>query len=99
MESAHQSPSGKLPAGTEDEISWKIVEEMSAKRAKLLKPIFDSQRAQRALVHSDGSENLSQFRRDSGAGNPVQPASPNMIVKIVATRAGIVAIEEATYRG
>src|SRR5208337_1136320 len=31
------------PQATEDEISWKIVEEMSANAAKLLKPIFDSQ--------------------------------------------------------
>ena len=32
-----------IPQATEDEIAWKIVEEMSANAARLLKPIFDEQ--------------------------------------------------------
>src|ERR1039458_709022 len=33
----------EMPTATEDQIGWKIVEEMSVKGAGLLKPIFDAQ--------------------------------------------------------
>src|SRR5215467_3894521 len=34
----------KFPTATEEEISWTLIEEISATRAGLLKPIFDAQR-------------------------------------------------------
>src|ERR1017187_190971 len=34
---------GEMPTATEDQIGWKIVEEMSVKGAGLLKPVFDAQ--------------------------------------------------------
>ena len=33
-----------MPVATEDEISWRLVEEISIKGAELLKPIFDKQK-------------------------------------------------------
>jgi transaldolase len=76
------------------------VEEISATRAKLLKPIFDQ--------HSGKNGRLSiqtdpRIYRNSAA--VVEQAlrfdalAPNMIVKIAVTRAGIAAIEETTYQG
>jgi transaldolase len=35
----------EFPAATEEEIGWKLVEEISAKRAELLRPAFESTRA------------------------------------------------------
>ncbi len=77
-----------------------VVEEMSANAAKLLKPIFDREKGRngRLSIQTDprnyrnSNAMLTQAIRFSRL-------APNMIVKIAATCAGIVAIEEATYRG
>jgi transaldolase len=89
-----------MPAATEHEIAWKVVEEMSIRGAELLKPVFDAHggRNGRLSVQTD-----PRFYRDPDAivRQAVHFASlaPNIIVKIPVTRAGIAAIEEATYRG
>jgi transaldolase len=95
-----QALAESMPQATEDQIAWKVVEEMSANAARLLKPIFDREggRNGRLSIQTDprtyrnSDAILTQAIRFS-------QLAPNMIVKIAATRAGIVAIEEATYRG
>jgi transaldolase len=88
------------PKATEDEIAWQLVREISAKSAALLKPIFDAQRGRngRLSIQTD-----PRLYRDTDAivrqADEFSKLAPNMIVKIPATRAGIPAIEEATYRG
>ena len=88
------------PQATEDDIAWMVVEEMSANAAKLLMPVFEKEHGRngRLSIQTDprnyrnSDAMLTQAIRFS-------TLAPNMIVKIAATRAGIVAIEEATYRG
>jgi transaldolase len=88
------------PRATEEQIAWQLVREISAKSAALLKPIFDAQRGRngRLSIQTD-----PRFYRDSEAivrqAVEFNQIAPNMIVKIPVTRAGIPAIEEATYRG
>ena len=88
------------PSATEGEISWQIVREVSIKAASLLKPIFDAQRGRngRLSIQTD-----PRYYRDPKAivsqAEQFSRLAPNMIVKIPVTRAGITAIEEATYRG
>ena len=90
----------EFPTATEDEIAWKVVREISVRAAALLKPVFDSQGGKngRLSIQTD-----PRLYRD--AKSIVEQAvefsalAPNMIVKIPVTRAGIPAIEEATYRG
>jgi transaldolase len=88
------------PKATEDEIAWQVVREMSANSAALLKPIFDAQRGRngRLSIQTD-----PRLYRDNEAivrqAEEFNKLAPNMIVKIPATAAGILAIEEATYRG
>jgi transaldolase len=90
----------ELPGATEDQIGWKLVEEMSARAAKLLEPAFAAHagRNGRLSIQTD-----PRYFRDAGAivknAMAFSVLAPNMIVKIPATRAGIAAIEEATYRG
>ena len=85
---------------TEDEIGWQLVREVSMKGAALLKPIFDSQggRNGRLSIQTD-----PRLYRNSAAiveqAEEFNRLASNMIVKIPVTRAGIPAIEEATYRG
>jgi transaldolase len=90
----------QFPTASEDEIGWKLVEEISAKRSELLRPAFEKHNGRngRLSIQTDPhfyrnpAALLEQAQRFDGL-------APNMIVKIPATRAGIVAIEEVTYRG
>jgi len=88
------------PIATEEEVAWQLVREVSAKAAGLLKPIFDQHRGKngRLSIQTD-----PRFFRYTNAivtqAEEFSRLAPNMIVKIPVTRAGIPAIEEATYRG
>jgi transaldolase len=90
----------EMPTATEDQIAWKLVEEMSVKAAALLEPIFHEQagRNGRLSVQTD-----PRFYRNADAmveqGQRFFALAPNIIVKIPVTAAGVVAIEEVTYRG
>ncbi len=90
----------ELPAATEDQIGWKLVEEMSVRAAKLLEPAFAEHagRNGRLSIQTD-----PRLYRDASAivehAMRFSTLAPNVIVKIPATSAGIVAIEEATHRG
>jgi transaldolase len=88
------------PQATEDEIAWKVVEEISAGAARLLLPVFEREKGRngRLSIQTD-----PRNYRNSGAmllqALHFSRLAPNMIVKIAATHAGMAAIEEATYRG
>ena len=88
------------PTATEEEIAWQLVRDISVRGAELLKPIFDVEggRNGRLSIQTD-----PRLFRDSRAiveqAVEFSALAPNMIVKIPVTRAGIPAIEEATYRG
>jgi transaldolase len=87
-------------AATEDEIAWQVVREISVKCAALLKPTFDAQRGRNGRLSIQTDPRL--FRDTEAIVRQAEEFSklaPNMIVKIPVTRAGIPAIEEATYRG
>lgn len=89
-----------MQRATEDEIAWKIVEEMSANAAQLLMPIFEREKGRngRLSIQTDprNYRNSEAMLKQALYFNQL---APNMIVKIAATRAGIPAIEEAIYRG
>ena len=90
----------EMPTATEDEISWRIVEEISANAARLLKPIFEREKGRngRLSIQTD-PRNYRNTEAMLAQAIHFSRLAPNMIVKIAATRAGIPAIEEATYRG
>jgi transaldolase len=90
----------EFPTATEEEIGWKLVEEISAKRAELLRPAFEKYRGRngRLSIQTD-----PHYYRNPAAlleqALRFDALAPNMIVKIPATSAGIAAIEETTYHG
>jgi transaldolase len=90
----------EMPTATEDQIGWQIVREISVKAAGLLEPIFEQQKGRngRLSIQTD-----PRLYRDTKAivdqTIEFSQLAPNIIVKIPVTRAGIPAIEEATYRG
>ncbi|HST11621.1 MAG TPA: transaldolase family protein [Terriglobales bacterium] len=89
-----------VPPASEGQISWQLVRDISTRAAALLKPVFDAHRGRngRLSIQTD-----PRFYRDAQAivaqAEEFSRLAPNMIVKIPVTRAGIPAIEEATYRG
>src|SRR5215469_5372008 len=88
------------PLATEDEIAWQLVREVSIKGAALLRPMFDAQGGRNGRLSIQTDPRL--FRSTDAIVDQAVEFSrlaPNMIVKIPVTRAGIPAIEEATYRG
>jgi transaldolase len=90
----------EMPTATEDQIAWKLVEELSVRAAKLLEPIFEEQGGRNGRLSIQTDPRL--FRNTAAIVEQAMAFSrlaPNMIVKIPVTRAGIPAIEEATYRG
>jgi transaldolase len=89
-----------MPVATEEPIAWKVVEEISIKGAKLLEPVFRDYRGINGRLSVQTDPLLS---RDCRAilvqASHFNTLAPNMIVKIPVTKAGIPAIEEATYQG
>ena len=89
-----------FPAATEDEIGWKVVQEMSVTAASLLRPIYDAQKGKNGRLSIQTDPRLF---RDASAivtqAEQFNALAPNMIVKIPATLAGVSAIEETTFRG
>jgi transaldolase len=91
---------GRHPAWSERELAWGIVEAMSVEGARLLEPAFEASggRKGRLSVQTDPT-----LWRD--ADRMVEQAvgfdrfAPNVIVKFPATRAGLRAMEEASFRG
>jgi transaldolase len=90
----------ELPTATEGAIAWKLVQELSVRAARLLEPIFEAERGRngRLSIQTDPRffRNRDAIVEQALAFNRL---GPNMIVKIPVTRAGIPAIEEATYQG
>jgi transaldolase len=90
----------ELPTATEEQIAWQMVREISVRAASLLEPIFQAQGGKNGRLSIQTDPRLF---RDTRAiveqALEFSRLAPNMIVKIPVTRAGIPAIEEATYRG
>src|SRR5690349_6633996 len=82
----------EMPCATEDQIAWRIVEEICIKGAELLHPIFEQHRGRngRLSIQTDHrfyrvtQTILQQVLRFNAL-------APNMIVKIPVTKAGIAA--------
>lgn len=88
------------PQATDEQVAWKLVEEMSQKAAALLMPIFEREQGKFGRL---SIQTNPKFYRNANAiveqAEHFSQLAPNMVVKIPVTNAGIDAIEEATYRG
>ena len=88
------------PTWGESEIGWQAVKDLSVEAAALLKPIFDEHKGRngRLSVQTD-----PRFHRDAKAladqAVEFDRLAENIVVKIPATKVGLEAIEDATYRG
>jgi transaldolase len=88
------------PTATENQLGWQLVEELSVAAAAQLEPVFDAHRGRNGRLSIQTDPRL--FRDVDALVTQAEyfaGLAPNIIVKIPATRAGIIAMEEATYRG
>jgi transaldolase len=90
----------ELPQATDEQLAWKVVEEMSQSAARLLVPIYEREKGKFGRL---SIQTNPKFYRNAEAiveqAVHFSELAPNMVVKIPVTVAGITAIEEATYRG
>ena len=90
----------EMPNASEDDIAWRLTEEMSIKAAALLKPVFDREKGVNGrLSIQTNPKYWRDPKRLVEQAVHFSKLAPNIIVKIPATEAGIVAIEEATALG
>ena len=91
---------GENPTWDETAITWKLIEEMAVKGAALLKPAFDQHDGKKGRL---SIQTNPAFYRDAVAitrqAVHFNTLAPNMQVKAPVTKAGLQAIEEATYLG
>lgn len=88
------------PTWDEEQITWKLIEEMAVKGAELLYPVYEREGHLKGRI---SIQTNPQFYRNPEAilhqAIHFSQLAPNIQVKIPVTKAGIVAIEEATYHG
>lgn len=88
------------PTWDEEQITWKVIEEMAVKGCELLQPVFEREHGAKGRL---SIQTNPQFYRNAEAilaqAIHFNTLAPNIQVKIPVTKAGISAIEEATYNG
>ena len=88
------------PTWTEDEITWKLNEEMAVRGAEVLHPVFEREHGRKGRL---SIQTNPKFYRD--AARITEQAlhfgtlAPNMQVKIPGTKAGMTAVEDVTAAG
>jgi len=88
------------PTWSEAEITWMLIEEMAANGARFLKPIFERENGKKGRLSIQTNPtfycNAQAICEQAIHFNSL---APNMQVKAPVTRAGVEAIEEATFNG
>ena len=88
------------PTWSENEIAWRLVEEMAVNGARLLLPVFERHQGRKGRLSIQ--TNPAYYRNTHALvqqADHFNSLAPNMQVKLPVTAAGIPAIEEATFRG
>lgn len=90
----------ETPEGTEEDIAWKLIEEMAVKGAELLKDIYEKEKGKKGRLSIQ--TNAKYYRNAAFMAKQAvyfNTLAPNMQVKMPVTKAGVAAVEEATYQG
>jgi len=89
-----------FPTATEDELTWKLNEEMAVAGAKLLRPVYEATNGKKGrLSIQTNSKYYRNWEKLYEQALHFYTLTPNIQVKMPVTKAGIKAIEEATYHG
>ena len=90
----------RRPTAGEAEIAWQAVKDMTVEAAKFLEPAFEKYQGRNGRISVQTDPRLHRDK-DAMVAQAVEfdALAKNIIVKIPATKIGIKAMEEATYRG
>ncbi len=90
----------EMPAASEVEVAWRLIEEMAVAGATLLLPVFRREGGRKGRLSIQTSpEHYRNVQALVDQAVHFAGLAENLQVKIPATCAGIAAIEEATFRG
>ena len=88
------------PTASESDIGWQVVQEISLEAAELLRPAFDRYAGHNGRLSMQTDPRLARDPRAlADQAERFSSLADNIIVKIPATRKGVVAIEDAVSRG
>jgi transaldolase len=88
------------PTWSEVELTWALIEEMVTRGAGVLQPVFEREGRRKGRLSAQiNPANHRDPERMVEQALHFDRLAPNILVKFPATEAGIVGIEEATYRG
>lgn len=88
------------PTWGEAAIGWQAVKDLSVEAAELLKPIFDEHNGRNGRLSVQTDPRLHRNAKAlADQAEEFHHLAENIVVKIPATKTGIEAIEDATYRG
>lgn len=88
------------PTWSEVEIAWKVFEDIGVKGAEQLQPVFEKNKGKKGrLSIQTNPANYRNAEAIVAQARHFDSLAPNMQVKIPVTKAGIQAIEDATYHG
>ncbi len=90
----------EMKGATEDDIVWKLIDEVGALRSKKLLPVFEKFHGKKGRLSIQTNIKYYQSKEQIiEQAMHLNSLGENMMIKIPASAAGIEAIEEATYRG
>lgn len=88
------------PVWSEEEVTWKVIEEVAVKGAELLLPVFEREQGKKGRLSIQTNpvfyRNVEALVKQSIHFDQL---AANMQVKLPVTAAGVAAIAEATYHG
>ena len=88
------------PTWTEDEVTWRLIEEISVRGSELLLPVFEREgRRKGRLSIQTNPKYYRDAERITEQALRFATLAPNMQVKVPATAAGIRAVEDVTAAG
>ncbi|MDO4664852.1 MAG: transaldolase family protein [Actinomycetaceae bacterium] len=88
------------PSWGESEIGWQAVKNMSIEAAKLLEPAFETSNGRNGRLSVQTDPRLHRNAKAlADQAEEFHKMAKNIVVKIPATKVGLEAIEDATYRG
>jgi transaldolase len=90
----------QMPHATEDDIAWKVNEEMAVKGAKLFEDVFKKEKGKKGRISIQ--TNAKNYRNAEAMWKQAvhfNALAPNMQVKMPVSKEGVEAVEESTYQG
>jgi transaldolase len=88
------------PTWSEDEVTWRLIEEMAIRGSELLLPVFEREQGRKGRISIQTDPRLYRdAARIAGQAVRFSTLAANMQIKIPVTHAGVQAIEEATAAG